>query len=194
MRKTYYGFLASVFLISSITLTACGSTPVNYTTADKNTNEKTLTAQVSAEPDSVETDENGMKMVTYDKSEYGDYTGKMVYYFLEDKLMMSRWETSCDDVEERNEIYHAISKKLSTELNQEGKENEEKNALSWSTDDKDVSLGFTTIDGKPTVYLLENLHEIAENEKQTSNVATDCFKQEKNQRNYRSGMSVFVEK
>lgn len=151
--------IAVPLMIVTLTLTACGSTPVDYTTADKNTNEKTLTAQVSAEPDSVEKDENGMKMVTYDKSEYGDYTGKMVYYFLEDKLMMSRWETECDDKEDMIEIYQAICKNVSKDMG-EGKADKEQQCTVWSSDEKDVTVGCNVSeDEECSVYMVENQHQ-----------------------------------
>lgn len=146
-------------MIVILTLNACGSTPVDYTTADKNTDEKTLTAKVSAEPDSVEKDENGMKMVTYDKSEYGDYTGKMVYYFLADKLMMSRWETECDDKEDMNEIYQAICKNVSKDMG-EGKADKDQQCTVWSSDEKDVTVGCNVSEDKECiVYMVENQHQ-----------------------------------
>lgn len=157
MKKVYFTFLTSVFLILSTALSACGSTPVDYTTADKNTNEKTLTAQVSAKPDSVETDENGMKMVTYDKSEYGDYTGKMVYYFLEDKLMMSRWETSCDGAEEMQKTYQDLCKDIKKEMG-DGTVNDAKDATMWSDDGKTITVSFYNGEEEDmyTVSILEN--------------------------------------
>ena len=154
-RKKF--LLLCTLLVSMCYISACGSTPVDYTTAEKNTNEKTLTAQVSAKPDSVETDENGMKMVTYDKSEYGDYTGKMIYYFLEDKLMMSRWETSCDDTEEMRETYQELCKDIKKDMG-DGTVNDAKDATMWSDDTKTITVSFYNNEEEDTytVSILEN--------------------------------------
>ena len=149
--------LLCTLIISMCCISACGSTPVDYTTAEKNTSEKTLTAQVSAKPDSVETDENGMKMVTYDKSEYGNYTGKMIYYFLEDKLMMSRWETSCDDTEEMRETYQKLCEEIKKDMG-DGTVNDAKDATTWSDDTKTITVSFYNNEEEDTytVSILEN--------------------------------------
>ena len=156
MKRKKFLLLCSL-LILMCCISACGSTPVDYTTAEKNTSEKALTAQVSAKPDSVETDENGMKMVIYDKSEYGDYTGKMIYYFLEDKLMMSRWETSCDDTEEMRETYQELCKDIKKDMG-DGTVNDAKDATTWSDDTKSITVSFYKNEEEDTymVSILEN--------------------------------------
>ena len=159
MKNKYHKLIITMFTVITITLSACGSTQVDYTTANKNTDEKTLTAQVSAEPDSIETDENGMKMVTYDKSVYGDYTGKMVYYFLEDKLMMSRWEISYDDEKKMKKTYQDLCSLNEKEYGK-GTESEEKTSCNWSLDEKDITVGYNSGDDGCSVYILENEHEV----------------------------------
>ena len=130
---------------------------VDYQTAEKNTTTSQMEENIGSKPDSV-TDENGMTINTYDNSVYMDYTGKIDYYYLEDKLMMSRWETKCDDKEDMNEIYQAICKNVSKDMG-EGNADKKQQCTVWSSDEKDVTVGCNVSeDEEYTVYMVENQH------------------------------------
>ena len=130
---------------------------VDYQTAEKNTTTSQMEENIGSKPDSV-TDENGMTINTYDNSVYMDYTGKIDYYYLDDKLMMSRWETECDDKEDMNEIYQAICKNISKDMG-EGKADKEQQCTVWTSDEKDVTVGYNVSEAKECiVYMVENQH------------------------------------
>ena len=129
---------------------------VDYHTADKGTTTSQMEETIGSKPDST-TEENGMTINTYDNSIYMDYTGKMDYYYLEDKLMMSRWETECDDGEEMKSIYEDICANVSKEFG-EGTQSDSKDSYTWTTDAKDVTVGYTNTDDGKFVYMVENQH------------------------------------
>lgn len=129
---------------------------VDYKTAEKNTTQTSMEKNIGSEPDETK-EENGMTINTYDYSTYMDYTGKMDYYYLEDKLMMSRWETECDDGEEMKSTYEAICANVTKELG-EGTQNDTKDSYIWTTDEKDVTVGYTNTEDGKFVYMVENQH------------------------------------
>ena len=160
-KKRITSFMLICTFSLGLILNGCGkSNPVDYKTAEKNTSQKELTAQVSAEPDNVTKQDDGTKIVTYKNSNYGDYTGTMDYYLVDDKLMMSRWETECDDKEDMNEIYQAICKNVSKDMG-EGKADKDQQCTVWSSDEKDVTVGCNVSEDKECiVYMVENQHQM----------------------------------
>ena len=130
---------------------------VDYKTAEKNTSQISMEKTIGSKPDETK-EENGMTINTYENSIYMDYNGKMDYYYLEDKLMMSRWETECDDRENLNEVYQAICKNISKDMG-EGKADKDQQCTVWSSDKKDVTVGCNVSeDDKCLVYMVENQH------------------------------------
>lgn len=130
---------------------------VDYKTAEKNTTQFSMEKTIGSKPDETK-EENGMTVNTYEHSTYMDYDGKMDYYYLDDKLMMSRWETECDDKEDMTEIYQAICKNVSKNMG-EGKVDKEQQCTVWSSDEKDVTVGCNVSeDGDYIVYMVENQH------------------------------------
>lgn len=130
---------------------------VDYKTSKKNTTQTEMENKIGSKPDKT-TEENGMTINTYKHSTYMDYDGKIDYYYLEDKFMMSRWETECDDKEDMNEVYQAICKNISKGMG-EGKEDKKQQSITWTSDEKDVIAGCNvSADENYTVYLVENQH------------------------------------
>ena len=131
---------------------------VDYKTSKKNTTQTEMEDKIGSKPDETK-EENGMTVNTYEHSTYMDYDGKMDYYYLENKLMMSRWEKECDDKEDMTEIYQAICKNVSKDMD-DGTEDKEQQCTVWSSDEKDVTVGCNVSeDEKCTVYMVENQHQ-----------------------------------
>lgn len=130
---------------------------VDYKTAEKNTSQTSMEKTIGSKPDST-TEENGMTVNTYDNSSYMDYIGKMDYYYLNDKLVMSRWETECNDTEEMNEVYQSICKNVANDMG-DGKADGKQQCTLWNTDTKDVTVGCHVSEKKTyIVYMVENQH------------------------------------
>lgn len=129
---------------------------VDYKTSEKNTSQATMEETIGSKPDKT-TEENGMTINTYNHSTYMDYDGKMDYYYLDDKLMMSRWETSCDDGEEMQETYQEICKEIKKDMG-DGTVNDAKDATTWSDDTKSITVSFYKNSEEDTymVSILEN--------------------------------------
>lgn len=148
--------IALVVVAVILTVVLLPKHKVDYKTAEKNTTQTSMEKNIGSEPDETK-EENGMTINTYDYSTYMDYTGKMDYYYLEDKLMMSRWETECDDGEEMKSTYEAICANVTKELG-EGTQSDTKDAYIWATDEKDVTVGYTNTEDGKFVYMVENQH------------------------------------
>lgn len=129
---------------------------VDYHMAEKNTTSSQMEETIGSKPDST-TEENGMTIKTYDHSIYMDYTGKIDYYYLEDKLMMSRWETPCSNEEDIKSTYKDICANVTKELGK-GTESDTKDFYTWTTDEKDVTVGYTNTEDRKSVYMVENQH------------------------------------
>lgn len=151
---------AAIVLIIIVAILAVLLLPkhkVDYKTAEKNTSQTSMEETIGSQPDKTK-EENGMTINIYNNSIYMDYTGKMEYYYLDDKLMMSRWETECDDKEYMTEIYQAICKNVSKDMG-EGKADKDQQCTVWTSDEKDVTVGCNTSeDEEYTVYMVENQH------------------------------------
>lgn len=131
---------------------------VDYKTAEKNTTQSSMEKTIGSKPDETK-EENGMTINTYDNSIYMNYTGKMEYYYLDDKFMMSRWETECDAKEDMTEIYQSICKNVSKDMG-EGKADKDQQCTVWTSDEKDVTVGCNVSeDENCTVYMVENQHQ-----------------------------------
>ena len=152
---------ASIGIVIIVALLAVFLLPkhkVDYKTAEKNTSQTSMEKTIGSKPDET-TEENGMTINTYEHSTYMDYDGKMDYYYLEDKLMMSRWETECDDKEDMTEIYQSICKNVSKDMG-EGKADKDQQCTVWSSDEKDVTVGCNVSeDEECIVYMVENQHQ-----------------------------------
>lgn len=130
---------------------------VDYQMAEKNTTTSQMEESIGSKPDETK-EENGMTINTYDNSIYMDYTGKMDYYYLDDKLVMSRWETECDGRENLNEVYQAICKNISKDMG-EGKADKDQQCTVWTSDEKDVTVGCNVSEeDECVVYMVENQH------------------------------------
>ena len=148
--------VVALFVVAAILLFP--KNKVDYATSEKNTSQETMEKTIGSEPDETK-EENGMTINTYDYSTYMDYTGKMDYYYLEDKLMMSRWETECDDGEEMKSTYEAICANVTKDLG-EGTQSDTKDSYIWTTDEKDVTVGYTNTEDGKFVYMVENQHQM----------------------------------
>ena len=136
---------------------------VDYAISEKNISQDTMEEKIGSKPDSV-TEKDGMTINTYDYSIYMDYTGKMDYYYLQDKFMMSRWETECDGASDMNEVYQSISANVTKEMGN-GKADKKQKYTTWTGETKDVTVGCNeTVDGEYTVYMVENQHQTSTNE------------------------------
>lgn len=129
---------------------------VDYKTSEKNTTKTEMETKIGSKPDKT-TEKDGMTVNTYEHSTYMDYDGKMDYYYLDDKLMMSRWETSCDDGEEMQETYQEICKEIKKDMG-DGTVNDAKDATTWSDDTKSITVSFYKNSEEDTymVSILEN--------------------------------------
>lgn len=131
---------------------------VDYQIAEKNTTTSQMEETIGSKPDST-TEENGMTINTYDHSIYMDYTGKMDYYYLQDKFMMSRWETECDSKEEMNNVYQNICENVTKDTGN-GKTDQKQQCTIWTTEEKYVTVGCNvSADKEYTVYMVENQHQ-----------------------------------
>lgn len=137
---------------------------VDYTMASRNTTASKMEADIGSKPDKT-TNKNGSTISTYNNSTYMDYEGKMNYYYLEDKLVMSRWETECNDEANMEKVYKNICANINKDMGN-GKENKEQQCASWTSSKKDLTVGCNvSTDKKYTVYVVENLKQTSEKQK-----------------------------
>jgi len=128
---------------------------VNYKTAKKNTSQTEMEQTIGSRPDETR-EENGMTINTYYNSIYMDYTGNMDYYYLDNKLVMSRWEMECDDREYMREAYQAICKNVAKDMG-DGKTDTKQQCTLWNEEEKDVTVGCNVSGDKEyTIYIIEN--------------------------------------
>ncbi|MDE7424092.1 MAG: hypothetical protein K2N51_10400 [Lachnospiraceae bacterium] len=147
--------ILSLLLLCILFLVSCHSQGnISYTTPQKGISQKELKKQLDSKPSTVEK-QDGMELYVYDNCNYHSYTGKMTYYFAEDMLVLSRWESIAESDEEGEKMYQDILKSITTE-NGEGTESEDKTSYSWDTEKKKITLGYMKNEEGYKVYCLEN--------------------------------------
>lgn len=156
-KRILYAAICLIIIAVILVVLLLPKHKVKYKMSEKNTSQTSMEKVIGSEPDETR-EENGMTINTYDNSVYMDYTGKIDYYYLNDKLVMSRWETTCDHKEDMNEIYQSICKNVEKDMGN-GKVDKEQKCTLWNAEDKDVTVGcHVSEDEKYIIYMVENQH------------------------------------
>lgn len=126
-----------ILLIAALTisLTACTKSvkEVPYTDVSFGTTVDQLTDRMDGKANTIE-DENGVKKHIYEKSTYLDYTGKMIYYMVDDSSVFTRWEYTAKDSTEGKEIYQKICEQMTKDYG-EGSQSDTGTSTVYNTQD-----------------------------------------------------------
>lgn len=145
----------SILALSLALLSACNSSKaITYTTPEKGISQEELTKQVDMEPSKIENQDDA-EMYVYNECNYYDYTGEMTYYFAQDMLSLSRWESIAESEQAGKDMYQNILNKIKEE-NGEGTLSEDGNSCVWDTDKKTITLGYVHDEEGYKVYVLES--------------------------------------
>lgn len=139
MKKRIILTLLSLTLI----LTACqgkGSYENKYEMAAGATKEE-VQEKVGQTP-SAQTEESNTQTSRYEDMEYCGHKGTMTFYFSEDALTLTQWDTTSDKEKDALEIYEDIKSRL-TDKYGEASQNDDTYACNWYTDEKQISLNYT---------------------------------------------------
>lgn len=147
--------ILSVLLLCILFLVSCHSKGnISYAPPQKGISQKELKKQLDSKPSTVEK-QDGMELYIYDNCNFHNYTGKMTYYFTQDKLVLSRWESIAESDEVGDKMYQDILKSIIKEEG-EGTESEDKTSYSWNAEKKKITLGYMKDQEGYKVYCLEN--------------------------------------
>lgn len=137
-------------------LTSCSSKVDYYEASGRDVSVEKITEEIGAEADE-KVEKDGMLTYTYEKCSYMDYVGEIKYYYFdENTLAMQRWQCDFDEKKEMQDAYKEISNQLTKDYG-EGTESDDKTFLTWTTDKKQVIVGYDTTE-KYSVYVLENMN------------------------------------
>lgn len=148
--------LLTLSLLSlSLFLTACGKEGYeNKNEMSAGTSKEEVQEKLKQTP-SAETSESNTETTTYEDMEYCGHKGTMTYYYSNDALTLSQWDSTADTEEDALKLYDDLKDKLTDEYG-DGSQGGDENSYCWYTDEKQVSLSCTTdTDGTYKVSVVE---------------------------------------
>lgn len=148
--------LTTLLIVCCLLFAGCSKAPkeVDYYIAEKNATADDLVESIGSEPSKIETQDDA-EMYVYNECNYYDYTGEMTYYFAQDMLSLSRWESIAESEQAGKDMYQNILNKIKEE-NGEGTLSEDGNSCVWDTDKKTITLGYVHDEEGYKVYVLES--------------------------------------
>lgn len=150
MKKLLTLSLLSIALF----LAACGKEGYeNKNEMSAGTSKEEVQEQLGQTP-SAENSESNTETTTYEDMEYCGHKGTMTYYYSNDALTLSQWDSTADNKEDALEIYDDLKNKLTDEYG-DGSQGGDENSYCWYTDEKQISLSCTDADGKYKVSVVE---------------------------------------
>lgn len=161
--KKYMKFMFLTFLL--LIMTGCNPSvkEVPYTDISYGTTVEQLTKQLNSKANKIE-DEDGIDKYTYEKSTYMDYTGKMMYYMLDEAAIFTRWEYTAADENEGLEVYNTICEQMKTEYG-EGVESDTDTMCVYTTQDSVIKTVLFTNDSNGCIVSITSAPGQGESEK-----------------------------
>lgn len=145
----------TILLITCIfTISSCGKEGYeNKNEMSAGTSKEEVQEQIGHTP-SAETSESNTETTTYEDMEYCGHKGTMTYYYSDDALTLSQWDSTADTEEDALKLYDELKNKLTDEYG-DGSQGGDEYSYCWYTDEKQVSLSYTEADGTYKVSAVE---------------------------------------